>query len=311
MKIVSGEVVLDAIADFAEQMLKKIHPYNYEDRYIYENLVEVKDATCLLAFVEDDRVVDLAYQGTLLGLKAVSPYFASTRHQEIIDLIHQEFGDDVILYGCHMTAVSGLVEGNMNSTYRDDWYYHIGSLYTPFWVFTEEKKDIIRDILEEKYLRIDLEKNPVRYELLPMREVYSKYVYNKEFMDYPMECQPGSFSHVMGFHYFGGIDNEPNAKMLVAVANNTVIGCIKYCYYERDKQYGVCYIDVAKSYRNKGIATNMIRALSEKIDGDYPLLLSNESEMGKKCRMHEHFKAYQWPCGLYANGPEYDYVRIA
>ena len=26
MKIVSGEVVLDAIADFAEQMLKKIHP---------------------------------------------------------------------------------------------------------------------------------------------------------------------------------------------------------------------------------------------------------------------------------------------
>ena len=117
MKIVSGEVVLDAIADFAEQMLKKIHPYNYEDRYVYENLVEVQDATCLLAFVEDDRVVDLAYQGTLLGVKTVSPYFASTRHQEIIDLIFFIASDK----GQFINGENIMIDGGRNAMKRQKW----------------------------------------------------------------------------------------------------------------------------------------------------------------------------------------------
>lgn len=311
MKMISGEMAVDTIIGFAKQMIQKLPQWD-DDVYFYDNLVKHGDTSHLLAFVENDEIVDLAHQSILFGIPAISPYFISKHHQKIVNLIHEAYGDNVIIYGEweHLSKM-GLYQSTMSSTYRDGWEYHIGHRFSPLWTFNQEMSTALRDAIEEHYLKVDLDQHPVRYELLPMKEVYSKYLYNKDLMEYVMECSPGSFSHIAGFHYFGGMDNEPQAKALVAIANDVVIGCIKYCYYEAEKAYGLCYIDVAKSYRGRGIATNMIRELSKCIDGDAPLHLSNESEMGKKCRMHEHFKAYNWPCGLYVNGPDYRYVKIA
>jgi hypothetical protein len=82
---------------------------------------------------------------------------------------------------------------------------------------------------------------------------------------------------------------------LMAMVQNTPIGCICVQRFEQYGYYGLSYIDVAFPYKNNGVAKKMIHELTKHIPGDLPLLLSMESEEGQKCHIHECFKRETWP----------------
>lgn len=92
---------------------------------------------------------------------------------------------------------------------------------------------------------------------------------------------------------FGGFCDHPNEEFIVAFKNNIIIGVICYGIYGYDHKYqAVSFIDVHKQYRNKGVATELIKELNNHIDKSQPLVLSSLSQEGKKYHIDEVFKKY-------------------
>jgi len=106
-----------------------------------------------------------------------------------------------------------------------------------------------------------------------------------------------NFCVVAGFHY---LDTTPskNDKLLLALDNGNVVDCIKYGIYGDNKtepeNLAICYIDVKKPFRNKGIATRLFEEFSNVVKEEnkeriYPLpvYLTQESDLGKQCNMRK------------------------
>lgn len=77
----------------------------------------------------------------------------------------------------------------------------------------------------------------------------------------------------------------------------------KYGRYQEDKpykHYGLNYIEVKKSYREYGISKMLIDEMAKILDNDMPLSLSQETTMGKRCKMAEKFKNAKFKTHIYA-----------
>ena len=103
---------------------------------------------------------------------------------------------------------------------------------------------------------------------------------------------PASSSTVLGFHYFNLDDiyerRGKDKDYLVAIYKGFIIGVIKFGIW--DNHQSVAYIDVNEVYRKKGIANLMISQIDKYIYPNYPMVLTDESDMGKMCHMAEKFK---------------------
>lgn len=314
MKVLNGSSVVSGIKKYAQRKMSEIAKYDYgwisDSYYAYQSISESDNMDDMLAFMEGDDIVDLAYVSTLFGIPTIRPYFDCERHNEVIELIREMHHGEVLLYGDYSILSSqNLFQSNLRSRYNDKTTYNLNSSMLPLWVFSEDKTDMVRDAIEKKYFAVDVDANQITYQVMTANEVYD-YLYDKNNMCFLTWGEPCGFAHVAGFTYMETAMNNPTHRYLVAICDGIIVGCIKYGFYY-DDHYGLNYIDVAVPYRRKGIATSLIRELSLRIENDHPLFLSNESDMGKMCRIHEHFARYTWPCGVYAEGVDYKYQKIA
>lgn len=101
---------------------------------------------------------------------------------------------------------------------------------------------------------------------------------------------------IVGFHYFSLDDiyetHNQDKDYLLAIYDGYILGVIKYGIWSNNKHQSIAYIDTHLLYRNQGIATMMISKIDKYLYPNMPLILTDESEMGKETGMSEKFKKY-------------------
>lgn len=117
--------------------------------------------------------------------------------------------------------------------------------------------------------------------------IWQKTYYNSIFEGYwTNSCN--NYASV-GFHYFKFNEHSRNAKYIIAVQDGLIVGVIKLGIHE-DHQV-IAYIDILRTCRNQGVATYMIKQLNKYLCQGLPLIITDESEMGKMCHIADKFKA--------------------
>ena len=185
--------------------------------------------------------------------------------------------------------------------------------YSNFLIPKTMDESILRDKYEKEYIP-EFDINKVYFEDKTGREIYNDIV--KEFTYSPFngfqrDLDSNNYA-VSGFHYFTLDESDLNQKILLCKQGNTILGAIKHGLYDNFGQMphqAIAYIDVNKNYRNLGIATLMIQNLDKYLNKTLPLFLTQESELGHKCRMEEKFKKYikETDCVSYDEQLEYCY----
>ena len=146
---------------------------------------------------------------------------------------------------------------------------------------------ILRNDFEKKYFK-KLDLNNISFvniksnELKKFLENYSNGV--KTWTD-------GNEWALAGFHYFN-LEDDKQGQFLICLNDNNILGVIKHGVYdEYDTVFHcICYIDVNFAYRNNGIATLLTRQMNAHLIDGLPLVVTDESEMGKRCHIHKLFK---------------------
>lgn len=169
------------------------------------------------------------------------------------------------------------------------------------WASSEEIAASPRNWLESRFLNpSDNWQNKVQFIWLNRRE-FQDWIYDKALQDFPWQRDTYGHSAIIGFHYLNLEHTTERTRYLIAHVDNKPIGAICIGDYPDYGYYAVQYIDVAMPYRGNGVAKKLIHALAKTIPDDRPLVLSQESEMGKKCHVHECFKREIWPNELKTN----------
>lgn len=99
-----------------------------------------------------------------------------------------------------------------------------------------------------------------------------------------------------GFHYFNygnlsNVSSKSDIKYIVACNGNNVIGIIRWGIWNpEEERQSLAYIDVAMPYRHMGIAKGLAKELDKHLDTALPLILTDESEIGRMYHMNDMFK---------------------
>lgn len=174
------------------------------------------------------------------------------------------------------------------------------------WTTDSDAVTVLRDWLEDKHLTPSANwQSNIEYTWV---KKFPDMFYDKEMLDYPWNRNDfGHYSYI-GFHYLNWDHSDENTWYLFATVNKKPIGCICIERYKEYGYYGLSYIDVAFPYKKNGLAKSLIRELARVIPDDMPLLLSMESDEGRKCHIHECFKRVNWPNGIFTQ-EEFDAMR--
>lgn len=167
----------------------------------------------------------------------------------------------------------------------------------------------IRDAIERKYYPKNINFSKITYFCMTSIEL-QQYLRKKQ-MSPGYDCCWGE-SYVtpveVGFTYFeyNDVFNNKDKKYIIAKYNDLIVGVIKFGDYYNHQS--IPYIDVRYGFREKGIATNMVKHLNKFLKTEPVLILTQESEMGKKCNIAKVFKKYITTTKVYtydeANMPE-------
>ena len=213
-------------------------------------------------------------------------YYVSTLSKRVkgsifyFEYLPKMFRDDKVFKYC-----------NLNSTYSND---HSYNFYNGCYL-TEYNPNILAIAVERKYfpdLYIE-DLNDVEIECLRKSELenYFKKFYGADYSGtWRNKYNQVSFS---GFTYLKPSEldySQKDIKFLTAVYKNNVIGVIKFGVRNEPTHQEVSYIDVSYKYRGKGVATKLINSLEKYLYDDLTLVFTDESEMGKLCKMNEKFK---------------------
>ena len=314
-----GSECVSEIREYATAKMAsyKDNEWDYSDNYgFFQRMLERDDYSNYIAFLLDNKVLDVATIDSCMGLTVVYMPYCSQQSilYAMLDALRATIGEDILIHSDSRGMEEyGLFLVNLKSSLSDEdeeLTYSIYSDMLPLWVYTPDKVNVLRDAIEAKYLTVD-ENAEITFATMTGCEL-QKFLWDDDLMGAPYWRSWNGFSHIIGFHYTELQYGNDTTKYLVAIANgNRLIGCIKYAeYYEN--HYGLDYIDVARHYRRRGVATRLIEELSKTIGDKYPLVLSSESDMGKKCHIHNHFKKYDWPLGVFVeNRKTYKYDQIA
>lgn len=179
-----------------------------------------------------------------------------------------------------------------------------------FYVTSEKKTNALRDAFEEEYFT-NLNLNNLKFINIKCNEL-SRFLEDYDRFGIPMWTNGGEEA-ITGFHYLSLIDscneNSENCNYLLCLNGKKIAGVIKYgIFNEYDIRHQcMCYIDVNFAYRRRGISKILINQMNKYLEKNIPFVITNETEIGKKCKMHEHFKnMIQKPVYTYK---ELEYLR--
>ena len=192
----------------------------------------------------------------------------------------------------------GFVHCNTKFSIDETFHLDMGSRY--FYTL-KENIDLLRDNFEKKYLPTNVD--DLTFEVVKEGELVNM-LYDKNNVILPNYITDGNHHVVLGFHYLS-FEFHSKATYLIAKNNeNKIVGVIKWGLYRegfKDAHYGLNFIDVISIFRKKGIASKLIEEFTKHIDNTYPLVLSYESDMGKICQMHKHFKNAKFKTNVFTD----------
>ena len=182
----------------------------------------------------------------------------------------------------------GFKSMNLRSSFNEEYDY---SVYHGVYLTQYDDNRFLKYI-EKNYIinKIDLSK--VKLELVKgadFSDIFKKYYYTGVFDGYWRSRQSNMYK-LVGFTYFTFTDalNTKDKDFLIAIYNNKIVGIIKMGIW--DDHQSIAYIDVMETCRNQGLASYMIKNIEGYLYNNYPLCLTDESEMGKKCHMADKVK---------------------
>lgn len=174
----------------------------------------------------------------------------------------------------------------LKSTINEEKEYN---LYHGCYLTEYDENIFVKDIEKHYFPEIDTKQLTFTCKTGKELEPYVKQL--RHFYFSGLWCARSSMPSIVGFTYFctDDIHNRGEDKnFLLAMYKGYIVGIIKFGVWT-DHQ-AVAYIDVNEKYRNKGIATQMIKQLDKYVDKNYTLVLTDESTMGKLCHMNTIFK---------------------
>lgn len=282
------------IREVIKSIMEEYDPYYNDVYFALEWLLNESDLEGIYIYEEDGQVVDFISSQDVCGQTILYTYLldeekAVKEAEEISKMwnsiiVETNWSYDSIFKGWHECTFRSSVDPERRYTKPSN-----SSVY-----YTNDEKLI-------SYF-VEVIENTFFPELESIWDINFQYVTNKvkliesikrnplEDYSIPMWVNTSNNYSVVGFTYFKPEDD--NGKYLLAYNKDILVGIIKIGIYgsEKDKRQSVCYIDVNAAYRNRGIAKRMIYELEKHLDENLPLVLTDESEMGKICRIHQHFK---------------------
>lgn len=283
--IISAIEKQEKLIDWVKEMMKNLDEYDGLF-YSLETLLEKNDfSDFLLVIDEKENIVDLIYQSTVMDVETLYPYFIDKK--ETVSQIKKQFPNSIIevnKWEGECLIDEGATQLSMKSSFCNQKYECLDGV---FYSFNKDNEFILRDKIEEKYF-FDTDED-IKVEIINGEEV--NHYLLKEDYSYPMWKTENNHSVIIGFHYLTP-DFFDHNTLLVLKSKDIILGTIKYGLYGEGKfkHYGLNFIDVNFYHRKKGLAKRLIQELKKVLPTDYPLVLTDESDMGKKCQMARHFK---------------------
>lgn len=295
------------VLGFFKNLMKRLDEWD-DLYYSIHYFLEKENLDNLYVVLDGYKITDIVSYDYTYGIKTLYPYFLNGEkcHKSTIENIKNYFKRDVLISTEWVdTKKYGLIDCNLKSSFDENHVYHLRHYH--YTVLVPENENMLRDAIEqERFPTL----SKITFKVIDGKEVCN-YLYNEKTNDYPLWSDKYNKTVIAGFHYFQN-DFCEHHKLLIAECDNMPIGVIKFGrYYEEtsNAHYGLNYIDVNFAYRQKGIAKMLISEFAKIIPNDLPLVLSSESEMGKKCKMEEHFKNEKWNTELFTS-KEWDEFQL-
>lgn len=257
--------------------------------YTYEKILEEQKAPLYYVVLNGRQIVDILYTEEVYGLLFVYPFFTERYSKKYTwDAIAECFRGQKYVVSTAENADKNFKECNFTTSFDSKSHYRFEGCNMQY-VHKDMDENLLRDTFEANRFPIyDAEK--VIFKTVAGEDV-NGYLCNNDWREYPMHENENGHYNIAGFHYLQP-DFHSHHTLFVAELAGVPIAVIKTGIYG-DKYYkhtGLNYIDVGILYRQKGLATRLIKEFS-KLRFEYPLVLSDESDMGAKCHMEAHFKA--------------------
>lgn len=303
------ELGQERINKFIEKALEKFDEWD-DLYYTLQYLLDKNDyANAYVVIDENDEICDFINSSRTYGIVTLCPYFieGTNYFENTFREIKEYFVDKKVLIYTHGIDISkyGLTSCNIHSSLDLEHKYDVDhGIHS---VIKENDINLLRDAIEDFHFpTLDIKEENVSFELIHGEDVNNSFIVN-DTHDYPIWINRSNHRNIIGFHYLQP-DFYDCHSLLVAKCNGVMIGCIKYGRYSMDdkyRHYGLNYIDINMKYRRKGIAKMLIEEFARILDDDMPLVLSDESDMGKICQMAKHFKEANFKTKVYAYGERY------
>lgn len=244
-----------------------------------------------LIYVEDKRfknnnVVYINYYSNVHLLEPLIMSLSTQIKNPIFDLEYTVRAKLSNTSLCKVNLVSNIAVGETKS-------YIIESnsiLYVP-----KGRENCIVDLIESRYPdKIDVSKLTFKNVRGIKDSDISQKIIKMHHSQEPIFWQ-SLHNHVnfIGFHYFKFDDIlDENKDFLFCFYGDVLVGLIKYGIWGKglSRHQAIAYIDVHQKYRKCGIAKYMISHLNEVVYDDIPLVITDESELGKVCHMADKMK---------------------
>lgn len=284
---------LESLAYFINFKLKTTD----RDNYTFQGFIEDYDRSkynCLEQYpgyivYNGNQIVEWVGVIDTLGIKIlIQIYNIDTHDKEPIGIRYLLNKSNKFLYmtdGCDAWCnkyKSANFKSSIDSDYRYVTHCHNG--------LVGNYPDCISKAIEAHYFIRDVDIDKIRLRCMTTSEIYT--VWSKKYMKGVFEgywINKFNNPSAVGFHYFSFSDSKNDARFIVAIYKGLIIGVIKLGVYNNDHQ-AIAYIDVLRTCRNKGVATYMIKNINKYLYKGLPLMITDESDMGKMCHIADKFK---------------------
>lgn len=285
---------IDNINDIEEFKIF-LHSIN-SDECIFdiEKLLQNKNFDDFYTIKEGNRIIDFVNVYTQDGLSFVVPNFTNYKRQlEELELIKETFPNCILECDeCYLNPEQKeYFLCKFPSTINKNYEYLL-KYDTNFYVSDENDIFILRDNFEINHFPT-LDLSNITFANVTQKQL-GTFLKQYEIFGIPAWSNGNSWS-MAGFHYFTpNEEGDPRAQYLLCLNGKNVLGVIKHSVYdEYDITHQcICYIDVNFAYREKGISKLLMKQMNLHLIEGLPLAITDESEMGKKCKMHKNFRKY-------------------
>lgn len=284
MEILKVQDNLQYIQKILEDKLQELDtPELYYDcqGYYYETLLEkLKDNNNSVLISKDDITQINEYN--IYGLNIL---YVNVKSEDL-DFLIEKYPESIIVSDAYCENKNYQI-ANMKEDKNLYTNTYNANIFIPN---NMDKNILINRIKEDIYPELDYLN--IKFEVKTGQElgqeIAERYKNNPVFNGYTKN--DNNLYNVAGFHYLNIDTIDYNKNFLLCKQNNNYLGVIKFGEYGfDDKHIGLPYIDVNKHYRNKGIATMMVKELNKHLTNELPLFLTRESEMGEKYHMKDLF----------------------